>query len=129
MVAFAVVIYILERLATLVSAVARSLAGLALWAGEAYAKVTLFAMRRFLEWLADKLPYVEFLDDWYRRALVGAIAMAAAYWIGARLIGLPTPLLLMAALLLHGGVWGALADEKHSTLEWGSHDDDFPLRF
>ena len=129
MLEFAVVIYILDRLATLVSRAVSLLADAAQFAAEEYLKYSLFAMRRFLEFVADRLPTIEFLDVWYGRAPVGAIGMAAGYWLAARFVGLPTPLLLMAFLVVHGGVWGALADESHSGLERGSRDDDFPLLF
>jgi hypothetical protein len=128
MVVISVVMYLIERIATLVGQLVPAVVSGLISVAYLTLRVTLFLLRRFLEWLEWQVPELSVCEPWYRRAGASALLVPAAVWAACRLIGLPTSFLSVGLLALGGFVLGALADEDCGEWEWGGDPDDgFPL--
>jgi hypothetical protein len=128
MAVISVVMYLIERIATLVGQLVPAVVSGLISVAYLTLRVTLFLLRRFLEWLEWQVPELSVCALWYRRAAASALLVPAVVWAACRIIGLSTSLLLVALLALSGFLLGALADEDCGEWDWGSdQDDSFPL--
>jgi hypothetical protein len=121
------ILYVLERLVTAVATLLQVVAEAALTLVSAYVVVTLFATRRLIEWAGEQLPEADIPDHWYLRMAVAGVLFPLVPWLVCRVVGIPTSWILVAALAVHGLLWGVLATEEHTVLSFGNGDDSFPL--